>query len=173
MKFNVRSMTLIGMMATATIAVNLFFYHIFFFVFLIVILSLKQKESLIYAFVVAFVNFVSYISMFTFLNVVLLPLTALVLLAIRDLVFGSDTMLEPSTQHKVIFCLGAFVVILASNVFYDVIRLMFYSGTSFSLTYLWVSFPYSFLIALVNPILMLVVGFTIAGRMKETLNTYR
>lgn len=164
MKISNRSIALIGMLAGLTVVVNLVFHHIFFYLFTLVVLSLKKRDSLLYAFVVSLVNFLSYVSIFTGINVIVLPITALVIRKLFD-VNAENGMSKPSLN----FAISLASVFLLSNIFYDILRVLLYSATSFNLGLLFVTLPYSVLTAVGNAILFYLTGMSVLSKTKPFL----
>ena len=160
----VRDIAMISLCAALTIATNLVFYQVFFFLFMLNLCLLGRQKSLIYALLVATINFMAGMGVITALNIVLLPLTALILHGLLGKIFGGELPKQPSLGPKVLFALGSGVVILASNLFYNVV---YWQLFGLSPAYLWQTFPMSLLVAVVNPLLFAFIGYRLVARLPQ------
>lgn len=154
------NVTLIAVFAAITIVTNLTFYYIFFFVFSLIIFLLDKKNAIIYAFVVALINFISSVgagSLLPLLNVAILPITAFVLLYAKDI----------AKENRVIYCVLFLITIFTSNVFYNIISSFMYN-MSFGSVFI-AQLSYNLLTTTINPLLMYLIGYTAVSKLKPEL----
>lgn len=154
----VRQLSLTALCVALTITVNLVFYPAFFLVFVLIILLLPKQNALLYAFVVALINFIGGVNWLTFINVILLPLTAWLLLMIAN-----------KARNHEIFALGNVLVQSISNSFYALLSAYFFTTETTWFSVFWPLALDGVIRAILNAFLFYLLGHRLLARLKPLL----
>jgi len=164
------SIAIIGVMASLSIVLSVYFPIGMLFVYLITVLVLRLKDSVTLGIVIGLVSYLLTSDLIALTNVFLLPMIAITHYLFEPFIYGRHLSEGCHNEHSVAsrIKLGsvAFISILIANIISEFAASIIYGG---GLAYVVVSLPVSLIGAVINAILIGLLGILIQLRIQKVM----